>query len=316
MSDREKGGEAAGTAVVRKADGQFDMAAVTNPAASLEVAERLLGAMADRCKGPAYIANIQNKRYPKVEWWTTVGAALGLFPREEETRKLEREGETAYEATVGVYNGTQLVTRASAMCSSAEPRWRNSDEYAIRSMATTRATGKAYRLGLSFLAVMSGLEATPAEEMPYDEPVGSPEPEGPACPECGSEMWDNRAKKASGAYKPNAPDFKCKAKGCDGAIWNYEAHAAHEDADDALKAARARLASRLREYQPDDEIRKKIAEALVVIQAEAGNVPADPVEFLPEDFDRLTKLVDKQTIAECYEFMETGELPEQQKAAP
>jgi hypothetical protein len=36
-------------------------------------------------------------------------------------------------------------------------------------MSITRASGKAYRIPLSFLAVMAGLEVTPAEEMPRDE---------------------------------------------------------------------------------------------------------------------------------------------------
>ena len=35
-------------------------------------------------------------------------------------------------------------------------------------MAATRATGKAFRLGLSGLAVLAGLEGTNAEEMPED----------------------------------------------------------------------------------------------------------------------------------------------------
>ena len=52
------------------------------------------------------------------------------------------------------------------MCSNREERWRNADEYAIKSMSITRASGKAYRIPLSFLAVMAGLEVTPAEEMP------------------------------------------------------------------------------------------------------------------------------------------------------
>jgi hypothetical protein len=38
----------------------------------------------------------------------------------------------------------------------------------------------------------------------------------PACPKCGGQMWDNRAKKTN----PKAPDFKCKDKEhCDGATW-------------------------------------------------------------------------------------------------
>src|SRR5690606_22830048 len=36
---------------------------------------------------------------------------------------------------------------------------------------------------------------------------------------CGGPVWDNRPKKASGEFKPTAPDFKCRRKDCDGAIW-------------------------------------------------------------------------------------------------
>jgi hypothetical protein len=42
---------------------------------------------------------------------------------------------------------------------------------------------------------------------------------GPACPVCAGDMWDNRAKKASGAVNPKAPDFGCKDKGCSGRVW-------------------------------------------------------------------------------------------------
>lgn len=145
---------------------RFDLARVDDPTAAIDKAEQLVGKMAEKCTGPDYIATIQGKEYPKVDWWTTVGASLGLFPREESIRLLDREGEVAYEATVGVYRGQELVTRASAICSDKEPTWSGRDEYAIRSMAITRATGKAFRLGLSFLPVMAGMEPTPAEEMP------------------------------------------------------------------------------------------------------------------------------------------------------
>lgn len=48
------------------------------------------------------------------------------------------------------------------------------------------------------------------------QPAGSaPETSSPPCPRCGSEMWDNRATKKN----PRAPDFKCKAGGCEGVIW-------------------------------------------------------------------------------------------------
>ncbi len=36
-----------------------------------------------------------------------------------------------------------------------------------------------------------------------------------ACPKCGGQMWDNRASKKN----PKAPDFKCRARSCDGVRW-------------------------------------------------------------------------------------------------
>lgn len=36
----------------------------------------------------------------------------------------------------------------------------------------------------------------------------------PSCPQCGGEMYDNRAKKASGEFKPTSADFTCKDKSC------------------------------------------------------------------------------------------------------
>ena len=43
--------------------------------------------------------------------------------------------------------------------------WGNRNEYARKSMAITRATGKAYRLGFSWIMTLAGYEATPAEEI-------------------------------------------------------------------------------------------------------------------------------------------------------
>lgn len=43
-------------------------------------------------------------------------------------------------------------------------------------------------------------------------PKGQAAPE--PCPECGGKMWDN-----SDIKKGKAPDYKCKDKSCDGAVW-------------------------------------------------------------------------------------------------
>ncbi len=138
----------------------------SDPLPALENTEKLVRYMSEKCTGPRFISNIQGRSYPRVEWWTTVGLALGLQPVEVSSKKIEFEGGYMYEAVVEVRRNGEVITRASAICSTQERSWGNRDEYAVKSMAGTRATGKAYRIGLSALAVMAGLEPTPADEVP------------------------------------------------------------------------------------------------------------------------------------------------------
>jgi len=139
-----------------------------SPKKALSQMQELVQVMSSKCQGKEFIAIINGKQYPKVEWWTTVAATLGLFPVVVYSRRLDREGELAYEARVEVRYGDRVVGAGEAMCSNKETRWSSADEYAIRSMSITRATGKCYRLPLSFLAVMAGLNPTPAEEIPIN----------------------------------------------------------------------------------------------------------------------------------------------------
>ncbi len=140
----------------------------TDPETAFVEAQRIVTVVSRRCSGPEYIVNINGKQYPKIEWWTSISASLGLFPQTVFSKRLEREDEVAYEARVEVHRNGQVISSGEALCSSKEVRWQGADEYAIKSMAITRASGKAYRIPLSFLAVMAGLEATPAEEMPVE----------------------------------------------------------------------------------------------------------------------------------------------------
>jgi hypothetical protein len=140
-----------------------------DPEKAYKEAQRLVNVIASKCTGPGYLVNINGKQYPKIEWWTSVSASLGLFPSTVFAKCLDRDDEIAYEARVEVRRNGQVISSGEAMCSNKESRWQNADEYAIKSMSITRASGKAYRIPLSFLAVMAGLEATPAEEMVRDD---------------------------------------------------------------------------------------------------------------------------------------------------
>lgn len=124
-------------------------------------------------------SNIQGKQFVNVEGWQFAGASLGLMPIITSTQDLSNETAIKYMATCEVRNITtgQLVATGIALCSNAEKTKRFFDEYAILSMAQTRAIGKAYRNLLAWLMKAAGFEATPAEEMDFavkEEPTKKP----------------------------------------------------------------------------------------------------------------------------------------------
>jgi hypothetical protein len=105
---------------------------------------------------------IQGKKFVGVEGWTTLAVMLGCVAREVSTT--EHDG--VYVAVVELVrmNDGACVGRASAECGEEKP-WNTRPKYARRSMAQTRATGKACRLAFSWIMLLAGYEVTPAEEM-------------------------------------------------------------------------------------------------------------------------------------------------------
>lgn len=114
--------------------------------------------------------NIKGKEYPLVESWQWAGSQLGLYPYLISVTNVSTETEVKYLAEVEVRRiGTnEPVSKGIAICSNKEANKKYWDEYAILSMAQTRATGKAFRNLLSWLMKAAGFEATPAEEMDFN----------------------------------------------------------------------------------------------------------------------------------------------------
>lgn len=110
-------------------------------------------------------SNIQGREHVNVEGWTTLGAMLGVFPVVEWTRKLDDGGWEA--RVVATTRDGAIVGAAEAMCSRSEKTWAKRDDYALRSMAQTRATSKALRLPLGFVMQLAGYNPTPLEEMDF-----------------------------------------------------------------------------------------------------------------------------------------------------
>jgi hypothetical protein len=121
------------------------------------------------------IARIRQNEHVLVEGWTLLGSMLGVFPVLVWTRPLEDGWEARVEART--LDG-RIVGAAESECLRSESKWAKADDYAVRSMAATRATSKALRQPLGFVMTMAGFETTPADEVSADDPepksAGSP----------------------------------------------------------------------------------------------------------------------------------------------
>jgi hypothetical protein len=138
------------------------------PEQVVETATRIATALKKVVDDRKLFTSIQGKQYVQVEGWSTLGAMLGVLPKELDTKRLDDGG---YEAKVELIRTSDgiVIGGASAICGMDEPRWAKMPEYARRSMAVTRATGKAYRLGFAWIMRLAGYSATPAEEMDFVE---------------------------------------------------------------------------------------------------------------------------------------------------
>lgn len=123
-------------------------------------------------------AKINGKDYLQFGGWQTLGRFFGATVGVEWTKPVEQNGKVVgYEARAIVYQRGEMISAAEAVCMRSERNWANRDEYAIKSMAQTRASAKALRNGFGWVAELAGLESTPAEEM--DGTVSKPAPEVP-----------------------------------------------------------------------------------------------------------------------------------------
>ncbi|WP_161888552.1 hypothetical protein [Pontibacter russatus] len=125
--------------------------------------------------------NIQGKEYVNVEGWQYAGSRLGILPVVEHVVNISTDEEIKYQAKVNLLDlrSQQVVGAGFAICSNREQGKKYYQEFAIASMAQTRAIGKAYRNILAWIIRAAGYEPTPAEEMDYS---GNDQAAKPAVP--------------------------------------------------------------------------------------------------------------------------------------
>lgn len=129
-------------------------------------ASRVAASLKEVIKAQGLISKISGKEYPRCEAWTLLGTMLGVFPVLVWTRAMENGWEARVEART---RDGAIVGAAEAQCLKTERNWGNRDDFALRSMAQTRATAKALRMPLGFVMTLGGFQATPAEEMDFEK---------------------------------------------------------------------------------------------------------------------------------------------------
>jgi hypothetical protein len=153
----------------------------SDPAGALAQMTQVAKTLEKVVRDQRLIVSIGQSEHVRVEGWTFLGSLLGVFPIVTWTRPvLDENGETiGWEARVEARTRAgELVGAAEAQCLRTEKSWKSRDDYALRSMAQTRAVSKALRLPLGFVMQLAGFNPTPAEEMTIEG--SSPEPSAAA----------------------------------------------------------------------------------------------------------------------------------------
>ena len=137
------------------------------PAGMVKQATDMANVLKDVIVKQKLSVKIGPNEYVKMDGWATLGAFLGILPREKNVIEHDNGDFEAYVDLIRQNDGV-VVGGASSLCSVDEKRWGAADRFARRSMAITRATGKAYRISFAWIMALAGYAGTPFEEMPED----------------------------------------------------------------------------------------------------------------------------------------------------
>lgn len=150
-----------------------DTPAALTPAGSLQLMRDAAAAFREINAAVSLYVTVQGgAKHLTIEGYQAVGLLIGITAAVTHT---EREGD-GWKATAQVrrLSDGMVVGSADALCSKQERRWSRSDDYAICSMASTRAQSRALRGVVAPIVKLAdpSIETTAAEEMP-DAVVGS-----------------------------------------------------------------------------------------------------------------------------------------------
>ncbi len=187
-----------------------------DPTEVIEQATRVANALKGVVASRGLIASIKGKEHPKVEAWQLLGSMLGVHPVPVgEPRALpwpdpvpaalksfcDRGLTFGFVASYTATKGGEIVGGGQARCVRTESTWKDRDDFALASMAQTRAISKTLSGPLRFVMELAGYSGTPAEEMPREQPQqAAPQPTA------------NGAKKLSAANRQKVLDGIAEAE--------------------------------------------------------------------------------------------------------
>ncbi len=159
------------------------------PEAELAEAQKAAASLKKVIQGKPKPVVINGETYLEFEDWQTVGRFYGYTAGVEAAPEyVELGGARGFMATSVALDARGIVrSRATAYCMDDEERWQKAPTYQLASMAQTRANAKALRNVLSWVTVLAGYKATPAEEMDGVKAAGPQRQAGsviPKCPKC------------------------------------------------------------------------------------------------------------------------------------
>lgn len=143
----------------------------------LESVQEIAKGLVDFIKQTGLSVKIQGRQYIQVDAWQFLSIPLSLMPIITKVENIGDGTELKYRAECELMQDGVVISTGIGICSNKEYSKKKFDEYAICSMAQTRAIGKAYRNRFGFIAKLAGFEPTPMEEM--DEVFNKHQPAKP-----------------------------------------------------------------------------------------------------------------------------------------
>lgn len=151
--------------------GPMSLFRTDDPAEVLKRAKETADALAPVIRKAGQVVSVQGKDYLTVEAWQTLGQQVGVTPVVTETRRVSDPDGWEARCEARTLDG-RTIGAADSMCTRDEVRWKDSEDFEVRSMAQTRAMSRALASVLRFIPTLAGMGGTPAEEMGNAERKG------------------------------------------------------------------------------------------------------------------------------------------------